>query len=93
MVSFKEVEFRIDVDLKKNTYKINADTEAMDTGDAGVETLRDEYSVVACFCTGDSNFECDNNAPTLEQKGEVEIYLTPNLTDTNIFHFSLNIYQ
>jgi len=93
LVSFKEVEFRIDVDLTNNTYEINANAEAMDTEDAGVETLRDEYSVDACFCTGASNFDCDNPAPTLEQNGEVEVCLTPTSTDTEIFHFSLNIDQ
>ena len=42
LVSLKEVEFRIDDDLTKNTYKINADSEAMNTEDAEVENLWDE---------------------------------------------------
>ena len=65
----------------------------MYTEDSGVETLQDEYSVVVCLYTGAKNFECDINAPTLEQNGEVEICLTPTSTDTKIFHLSLNIKQ
>ena len=65
----------------------------MNTEDAWVETLRDGYSFVSWFCTGASIFECDNNSPTLKQNGEVEICLTPNSTDTKIFHFALNIDQ
>ena len=40
-----------------------------------------------------SNFDCGNYAPTLEQNYDVEIFLTPNSTDTKIFHFSLKIDQ
>ena len=36
LVSFKEVEFCIDVELANNTYEINANTEAMDTEDTVV---------------------------------------------------------
>ena len=36
LVSFKEVEFRIDVDLTNNTYEINANAEAINNEDAGV---------------------------------------------------------
>ena len=45
LVSFKEVEFRIDVGLTNNTYEINDSTEAMDTEDVLVENMQDEYSV------------------------------------------------
>ena len=63
----------------------------MDNEDTGVETLWNEYSVYACFCTGARSFDCDNPTPTLEQNCEVEICITPTSTDTWIFHFSLNI--
>ena len=42
LVSFKEVEFCLDVDHTNNTYKINANADAMDTEDAGLETLQDD---------------------------------------------------
>ena len=39
LIYFKEVEFRIDVDLTNNTYDINANAESIGTEDAGIETL------------------------------------------------------
>ena len=87
------MEFCIDVDLTNSTYEINANTDAMDTEDSAVETLRDEYSVDECFYMGARNFECDNPDPTLEKNGKVDICITPISTDTEIFHLSLNIDQ
>ena len=65
----------------------------MDTEETGVETLQDEYTVDACFCKGDSNFECYNPSTTLEQNSGVDICLTPTSTDTDIYQFTLDVNQ
>ena len=91
MVSFKEVEFKIDVDLMNNIYEISEVADALDIESSGTKTIRDEYKVEACFCT--SGFSCDNSNPILEQNGEVGVCIYPTSFDTKIHQFTLNMDQ
>ena len=94
-VTFLDVTFTLAVDLTNKAYSINAGTEGIEAVDFGSQEIGSEFNVTACFCNGgNANFTCDVEGTTiLRQNGEVGICLYPDVYDTEIYQFRLEMDQ